>query len=670
MVPEDLCRLRLVGSPTLLGDEVVAVVETVQSGESGYRSRLAAFPFLDRDTPPAEPRWLTASGPWMDTAPIVSPTGQIAFLSTRTGRRQVHLLAGDSAEPLVGIDAPVAAASWYDATTLIARVDRADPDTANGSPIEIDWLRYKSDGRASFREPTSELWLLGIDGSSRLLHRAAGRMTELAVVDGHVVTIVEERHSDELEPVTEVRRIALDSPPDDPGDTLWSIRAPVTALLATAKSGRLIAVSSGVSGQSVAVPRLWLIDALAGTRPLAVDHDVDCERAIFSDSRPVGAATLLRAVAGTDDVLHLDLVGDDQVVFRTDIVTGASTRISPPGQSVSDFSAASHDRLALCLESATCPTELFATDADAQTLPKQLSMLNSLQGEAIGPEPIEVAAPDGLMIKGLLYRTRGSNPESPQMLIRVHGGPHGAYGNAFDLETQIELAAGFNVLAPNLRGSAGRDQSFRAGSVGEWGRADYSDLAAVSDWAVDSGICRPESLHLAGGSYGGYLINWALTRTDRYRSAVSERSISNLLSKWGTSDNGFSTNRFEFGGLDVMDETAEELLERSPIRHANRINTPVLLLHGEADARCPIEQSEQLFVALRRQGKECKLVRFPGAFHPFASSGRPDHRIRRLELIVEWLSRHAYGSDANVPASATRVACEPDSSRPTIRSVP
>src|SRR5205823_9191223 len=145
---------------------------------------------------------------------------------------------------------------------------------------------------------------------------------------------------------------------------------------------------------------------------------------------------------------------------------------------------------------------------------------------------------------------------------------------------------------------------------------------------------------LAGGSYGGYLVNWALTRTNRFRAAVSERSISNLLSKYGTSDNGFTVNRFEMGGVDLFDDGVITLLERSPLRHATAIGTPLLLIHGENDYRCPIEQSEQLFVALRRLGRTAKFVRFPGESHSLTTGGRPDHRVARLGLILDWLAEH------------------------------
>jgi dipeptidyl aminopeptidase/acylaminoacyl peptidase len=299
---------------------------------------------------------------------------------------------------------------------------------------------------------------------------------------------------------------------------------------------------------------------------------------------------------------------------------------------VVDFDAAAGS-VALSLESATRPTELYLDG-------RAVSDLNSRWAERVrpvAPEAVTVDAPDGLTLPGLLYRAPAGDGA---VLLRVHGGPHLAFGNTFDLETQTQVAAGYHVLVPNMRGSAGFGSRFRALSVGEWGRADHADLMAFADWAVHSGTGDPSRLYLAGGSYGGYLINWTLTRTDRFRAAVSERSVSNLLSKYGTSDNGFTVNRYEFGGLDLFDAGAHELLDRSPLHHADKVTTPLLLVHGERDQRCPIEQSEQLFAALRRLGREVVFVRFPGESHGFTAGGRPDRRIERLKLIIAWLDAH------------------------------
>lgn len=642
VVAEDLYRLQLVGSPVIVAGSIVAVIETIDAGATKYRSRLASFPLnvsqKGIDPSAVGPTWLTETGPWSDLGPLAERDERIAFVSTRSGTREGYVLdpSGDL-HPLAEVVAPINQLGWYDDGHLLAHVERPDPATHDGASIHVDWLRYKSDGRSGFREPTSELWLLGLDGSARLVNRCTGRITQLSITDDGVVVVVEPRHSDETHPVSEVRLFDIAEGPDDPGLLLWSICAKITALVATSFSGRLVAVSSGVFGQSVTPPRLWLLDGKGDAELLLEDPDLDCERGLFSDSRPSGPATLLQPVIDSDEVLYLHVDGHEQAVSIVDTATRRGRRISPTEQSVTDFSAAIGNKVALCLESSISPTELGVLVGHELTM---LSDLNDVSTRAVRPEFVDITAEDGLRIDALLYRPTVPPQNGPRLLLRVHGGPHGSYGNSFDLETQVEVAAGFTVLAPNIRGSSGRGAAFRAMSVGEWGRADHADLMAVTDWAVTTGVASEDSLYLAGGSYGGYLINWTLTRTDRFRAAVSERSISNLVSKFGTSDIGYTTNRYEFEGRDVLDDSIVELLELSPLRHVSRITTPILLIHGENDYRCPIEQSEQMFVALRRLGRDCEFVRFPGGSHDFAASGRPDHRFERLKLIVDWLCRH------------------------------
>jgi dipeptidyl aminopeptidase/acylaminoacyl peptidase len=149
-------------------------------------------------------------------------------------------------------------------------------------------------------------------------------------------------------------------------------------------------------------------------------------------------------------------------------------------------------------------------------------------------------------------------------------------------------------------------------------------------------------LFLMGGSYGGYLVNWMISHYDCFRAAVAERSICNLYSKFGSSDLGFVINKKEMGDVDLWSDE-ELLMSRSPIRYAARVSAPLLILHGEADLRCPIEQSEQWYNALKRLGKEVEYIRFPGASHAMASAGRPLQRLARLKAISDWLARHSAG---------------------------
>jgi dipeptidyl aminopeptidase/acylaminoacyl peptidase len=644
---QDLYSLLLVGAPDLApdGGRAVAAVQRVADDHDAYRSQLWLFPLAGAEADGAEPAPLTDAGPWSDTAPSFSPDGRrVAFISTRNGPARAHVveLGAGAARPLGGEDgSPVTALRWLDDDRLVAVAVRRPEAPPPGSPVRIDWLKYKSDGAKGFTEPEQELLLLPADGPAVPLARPDGRITCLAVARGRVAYALEPRHGDNPLPGAQVRVLDVASGADE---AWWDSPAPVNALAFTAASGRLVAVSDEVPGQSAEPPRVWLVER-GGARVAFAAADVECERALTGDCRPLGKPALIQPLGGSDEVAFLHTLGHDVALFAGDpAADGAPRRLTPAGWSVTDFSAGAGGRLAACLESPVTPAELFLIDpaggAAGPAGPRRLSAFAASWTERLGPvEPEDVAipGPDGSEVRGLLYR---SGPGPRPLLVRLHGGPHMAVGRTFDLETQLMVAAGYSVLAPNMGGSAGRGTDYRKRSVGQWGLADYDEVMAFTDWAVAAGIGDGQRLYLTGGSYGGYLVNWTLTRTTRFRAAISERSVSSLVSKFGTSDNGFTVNRFEFGGADIFDDSIKVLLDRSPLLHAPAIRTPVLLIHGELDQRCPIEQSEQLFVALRRLGREVVFLRFPGESHGLPTAGRPDRRVARLTAVLDWLAAH------------------------------
>ena len=169
-----------------------------------------------------------------------------------------------------------------------------------------------------------------------------------------------------------------------------------------------------------------------------------------------------------------------------------------------------------------------------------------------------------------------------------------------------------------------------------WGGIDFDDVMAC----VDEGIRRfdwvdPDRLGIMGGSYGGYMTSWAIGHTDRFKAACSERAANNLLSLEISSD--VATAFHSYVGRSHLEDPAA-YIRQSPITYARNIKTPVLILHSEDDLRCPINQAEELFVALRLMGREPRFVRFPGEGHELSRSGAPRHRVARIELILEWFT--------------------------------
>ena len=172
----------------------------------------------------------------------------------------------------------------------------------------------------------------------------------------------------------------------------------------------------------------------------------------------------------------------------------------------------------------------------------------------------------------------------------------------------------------------------------DWGGEDYQDLMAAVDLVSERAYVDPSRLGVHGYSYGGYMASWIAGHTDRFRAAVVGAPCIDLFSMYGTSDIGVSFGEVQWGGSLV--DAATELIKHSPITYASNVTAPVLLLHGEADARCPISQSEEYFVVLKRLGKEVELVRFPGCSHAFPRIGHPKMRHEYLERTLGWFQKY------------------------------
>ena len=245
-----------------------------------------------------------------------------------------------------------------------------------------------------------------------------------------------------------------------------------------------------------------------------------------------------------------------------------------------------------------------------------------------GPIDTLVASPPGVGDKPL------------PTVVDVHGGPLGAWAPAPHVEVILLVAAGYRVILPNIRGSATYGRHWIRPQLGDWGGVDAADVHAAVDHVVSLGLADPDRLGVMGLSYGGFMVNWLVATSDRFRAGVSEAGVTNQVSAWAGSDSGVEYNRMALMGAPLDAEGVERLWRQSPLSRVADIRTPLLLLQGEADMRCPPSDSEQLFVALRVLGRTVEYVLYPEESHVYLAAGRPDRRIDRMTRVLDWFDRH------------------------------
>lgn len=330
--------------------------------------------------------------------------------------------------------------------------------------------------------------------------------------------------------------------------------------------------------------------------------------------------------------------GDEALVGYEDSGRFGLIRVNPDGTVatlvegdalVTGFDAA-NGRVVHTLSTWDSPGEVYADGTP-------LTKLNESALGLMAPDHFRVDS-DGHEIDVWVYLPDGE--DKVPLLLNVHGGPASQYGFGFFDEFQVYAGAGYGVVACNPRGSAGRGRDHVKAVVGEgWGVVDYADVTA----AVGGALARydrldSERMGVMGGSYGGFFTSWIIGKEDRWKSAVVERALTSFTSFSGTSD---------IGGVFPENYTGEDYPQAwdtwwrlSPLALAENVTTPTLVLHSENDFRCPIEQAEQYFMALLRNGTTAEFLRFPGEGHEMSRSGKPRHRQERFDAILDWHARH------------------------------
>jgi dipeptidyl aminopeptidase/acylaminoacyl peptidase len=341
----------------------------------------------------------------------------------------------------------------------------------------------------------------------------------------------------------------------------------------------------------------------------------------------------------------LAVVGDG---FHTKFValTAEGALKDTPGIPINPnaFGVSDSGEVAFAGQTATTPQELWLWDQ--KSAPKQISHLNDSwkQFTLTAPEFYKFKSFDGLEIEAALLKPLGYDGKSKLPLVAlIHGGPTGAWQDSVETWGQLLAARGYAVFYPNIRGSSGYGQKFIEMNRGDWGGGDYRDVMAGVDDLIARGIADPGKLAIGGWSYGGYMSEWAITQTTRFKAAVSGAGLSNLISEYGT-EQGPSYDEW-FYGVPYEPEKVAGFLNSSPFVHLKNAKTPTLILQGDADPVDPAGQSQELYRGLKRYGVETELVLYPREPHGFHEE---KHLLDRLNRILAWYDRHL----KEVPPSA------------------
>ncbi len=339
------------------------------------------------------------------------------------------------------------------------------------------------------------------------------------------------------------------------------------------------------------------------------------------------------------EYLHFQAqIGGSSHLFRVPSGGGAVEQVTQGARWLSDFSFSADGAIvAFTSTDAVTPVELYVASGDGSTEQKATGFNDALLGEVtlMPAEPLTWTVSDSTQIEGWVIKPVGYQPgRSYPLILKIHGGPHSAYGNTFFPTFHVLSAAGFFVLYTNPRGSSGYGNDFEYATRGAWGIVDKEDYLG----GVDAALAKypdadPDRLGVSGGSYGGFMTNWLTATTDRFQAAVTSRSITNWESWYGTTDVPSLTD-FEFYGPPW--EQRDLYRRLSPISYVENVTAPTLIIHSENDYRTPLCDAEQWYTALKERGVPVEMVLYPRSTHDLSRTGEPWLLVDRLERIRSW----------------------------------
>jgi dipeptidyl aminopeptidase/acylaminoacyl peptidase len=656
---KDLYRFQLISDARLSpeGENVVFSVQRVDRKTEKKYSNLWVVP-----TRGGGARQFTY-GDQSDTQPRWSQDGeQIAFLSNRGDKEkppQLYLIPfhGGEARPLSSLQGAIGSFAWSpDGRRLVCTVRKLDEEEIARQQDEqkkklgvvvrhYDRLFYKLDGFGYLPHQRWHIWSVDArSGKAKQLtdHPVFDEQYPAWSPDGKWIVFTSNRSPD---PDARPDAIDLFVMPAAGGEFR---RIPTPAgekhMPSFSPDGRWIAYyGQEGEGEWYRNSGLWVapLDGSAPPRNLTGRYDLHVSAWTLND---LGQPEWMPPAWSKDGArLYFQVTRHGSSLLMSVGIDGEDLQqVLGEGGAVGSFTFdESQARLAYLCGSMNDPGQVYVWDTRLGET-RQLTYFNHdwLRQVELGEvETCWIKGPAGNDLQGWVLKPPGFDPaQKYPSILEIHGGPLTQYGFLFMHEFYYLAAQGFVVHFCNPRGGRGYGEAHAGAIWGAWGTVDYDDIMAWTDFIASQPYIDAQRMGVTGGSYGGYMSLWIIGHTQRFRAAVAQRSVSNFISMWGSSDFNWAFQQGLQAGAPFED--LEKYWDRSPMKYIGNARTPTLILHNENDMRCPIEQGEQAFVALKRLGVETEMVRFPDEFHGLSRTGRTDRRIARMNHIARWFKKY------------------------------
>ena len=625
------------------------------------------------------PRRLTAEGV-SSSSPRWSPDGlRLAFVSTRsTGaaaaddppRAQVWILtfAGGEAQVLTHLKNGAGAFQWSPDGKRLVVVSRSGPsDNVKASDRKSDvrhytHISYKFNDTGWYDDKRSHLWVVNAGAGGGVVDTGAGGgvvdaaagggVVDAAKGDAKQITSGDDWNDTDPQWSPDSTRIAFVSDRTgkeyDGGENkdVWVISAdggPLTKISdhefadtmpRWSPDGKQIVFAGQTERRQF--PKLYIASSAGGMKSTVASEDTDLI--------PTG----LEWGPGAREVRFETGYRGTTQVFRVDLDTRKFAQVTAGERGIHGFDTNKEAGIMTYLANDFQHLDdLYVSDLAGKS-ERQLTHLNAalwkdLQTASV--ERLKYKSTDGWDIDGFLVKPIGweAGKKYP-LVLSVHGGPAGQYGVDWYHEFQVYAAKGWAVFFCNPRGSTGYGQKFERGIVNNWGGMDYQDIMAGVDAAIrQNPWIDTDRMGVTGGSYGGFMTNWIVGHTTRFKAAVTLRSVSNFISDDGTRDGAYG-HEDDFEGF--LFDHFDQYWNASPLKYAKNVKTPTLVLHSDNDYRVPIEQGEQWFRALRHYGVNAEFVIFPRENHNLTRTGEPKHLVESLNWQCWWFEKYLMGDAA------------------------